>query len=72
MRIDISAKDWNAIQLFIREEESALKDNYGLPERKGRTWEAEYKESNARAFEIFDAARRAIERARIMSPGEKP
>lgn len=65
MKIEISIKDWNAIRLFIREEESALKDNYGLPGRKGRTWEAEYKESNARAFAIFDAARQAIERAKI-------
>jgi|EndMetStandDraft_8_1072994.scaffolds.fasta_scaffold1851796_1 hypothetical protein len=64
MKLEISPKDWNAIRLFIRSEEAALKENYGLPGRKGRTWEAEYKESNPGAFRIFDEARTAILRAK--------
>jgi len=66
MKIEISSKDWNAIRLFIREEESVLKENYGIPGRMAATWEAEYKEANPRAFKIFDAARQAIERASVV------
>jgi hypothetical protein len=64
VKLEISVKDWNAIRLFIREEESVLKENYGIPGRMGATWEAEYKEANPRAFQIFDAARQAVARAK--------
>lgn len=65
MKIEISEKDWNAIRLFIREEESVLKENYGIPGRMAATWEAEYKEANPGAFKIFDSARQAVMRAKI-------
>lgn len=65
MKLRISEKDWNAIRLFIREEESVLKDNYGIPGRKGKTWEAEYERGDPRGFQVFDAARKAIVRARV-------
>lgn len=65
MKIEISEKDWNAIRLFIREEECVLKGNYGIPGRMAATWEAEYKKVNAGAFKIFDAARQAVMRAKI-------
>lgn len=64
MKLEIAAKDWNAIRLFIREEEATLRDNYGLPVRKGKTWEDEYQRDFPRDFEIFTAARGAILRAR--------
>lgn len=66
MKIEIAIKDWNAIRHFIREEESVLKENYGIPGRMGSTWEAEYQNANPGAFRIFDAARQAIERVRVV------
>ena len=65
MKIEMSSKDWNAIRLFVREEERIRKDNYGTPGRKSTTWEAAHEETNPRDFQIFDAARQAIVRARV-------
>lgn len=64
MKLEISACDWNAIRLFIREEERQLKGSYGIPGRMAKTWEAEYARENPGDFRIFEAARNAILRAR--------
>lgn len=65
MKLEISVNDWNAIRLLVREEERACRDNYGLPGRKGKTWEAEYQEANPRAFRILVAALQGITRAKV-------
>ena len=65
MKLEIPAKDWNAIRLFVRTEEATLRDNHGIPGRKAQTWEREAQLANPEAFRIFEAARKAIIVARV-------
>lgn len=58
--VTVPKKEWEALVAFLRSEEKILKDSYNTPGKNN--WEEFYKENHPRAYEIYDAARRAASR----------
>lgn len=60
--MNVSKKDWDALVRLFREEERTLRDSFGTPGCKAKTWEAEYKKMLPGDWKIHNAARKAVER----------